>query len=413
MTDTVKTHATAPAPRVKIDKLTPEQEQLCNDVAAEWIAIGLSTAPANRPDAEAGVRLAYEMAGHKPPPPFICVKCETPYTLEEVQARFPLRALATVDLSARNEGITLHHVSTGGGDSQPVPCRNEACGGAPLYAGIQWALSPDAAVVLAAALAGGQPSSHLSGFVYGCHAAGWLSFYDAWGRLGIDVHELEGLIQVAKNACWWLPFDCLAIVCDRPERVQLDADHRLHDDKDAAVRFRDGYALHAIHGVTVPERVVTAPETITWQDIDAESNLEVRRVMLNIFGAERYIRDSGAQKVHQDSFGELYRKEVPGDEAVVMVRVVNATPENVPPGTWHWEKNGDRVTHDEVLRHIAWTYFHTGHAPAGYTWFCDVAAAPVYKEYWLRVPPTIETAHEAAAWTFKRTPATYFPTVQT
>jgi hypothetical protein len=359
--------------RKKIDKLTPEQELLANQVAEEWIAIGLSTEPANRPEAERGVRLAFELGGHPPPPPFVCVKCETGY-----------EAAGT--------------------------CTKD---GEPLYAGILWVDSPDAAVKLASKLAGGTPASHLSGFVYGQHAAGWLSFYDAWGRIGVDVHELEGLLTVARHCGWWLPFDCLTICCERPCRLQLDADRRLHDDKEPALAFRDGYALYADHGVVIPARLRTDPASITWQEIDAEPNLEVRRVMLNIYGAGRYIRESGAQKVAEDDYGELYRKDVPGDEPVVMVRVVNATPENVRPGTWHWEgPNGSRVTDDQVLRAIAWAYFLTGHPPDGYTWHAPVPA-PDYKEYWIRVPPVVTTAHEAVAWTFGKTPATYDPSIQT
>lgn len=33
-------------------------------------------------------------------------------------------------------------------------------------------------------------------------------------------------------------------------------------------------------------------------------------------------------------------------------------------------------------------------------------------EFWLRVPPTVATAHEAVAWTFQMPPAAYDPVVQ-
>ena len=36
-----------------------------------------------------------------------------------------------------------------------------------------------------------------------------------------------------------------------------------------------------------------------------------------------------------------------------------------------------------------------------------------FKDYWLRVPPTITTAHAAVAWSFSETPASYAPEVQT
>lgn len=36
-----------------------------------------------------------------------------------------------------------------------------------------------------------------------------------------------------------------------------------------------------------------------------------------------------------------------------------------------------------------------------------------YKDYFLRVPPTITTAHEAVAWTFGKTAETYAPAIET
>jgi hypothetical protein len=36
-----------------------------------------------------------------------------------------------------------------------------------------------------------------------------------------------------------------------------------------------------------------------------------------------------------------------------------------------------------------------------------------FKNYWLRVPPHIQTAHEAVAWTFGRDVRKYRPKVET
>ena len=50
-----------------IDTLTVEQEAMLAQVRDEWLAVGLSTEPANRPAAEEGVRQAYRRAGMEPP----------------------------------------------------------------------------------------------------------------------------------------------------------------------------------------------------------------------------------------------------------------------------------------------------------------------------------------------------------
>jgi len=113
--------------------------------------------------------------------------------------------------------------------------------------------------------------------------------------------------------------------------------------------------------VTIPERIILQPETIAAGEITAERNAEVRRVMLERYGQARYIRESGAQVVHRDDWGTLYRAELVDDEPLVMVNVLNATPE--PDGSYH--------------------------------------------DFFLRVPPTVRTALEAVAWTFDMKPQEY------
>jgi len=51
----------------RINALTAEQSALLPQVRDEWLAVGLSTQPADRPTAEAGVRAAYQAAKLTPP----------------------------------------------------------------------------------------------------------------------------------------------------------------------------------------------------------------------------------------------------------------------------------------------------------------------------------------------------------
>ena len=81
----------------------------------------------------------------------------------------------------------------------------------------------------------------------------------------------------------------------------------------------------------------------------------------------KFIVDCGAEKIHEDECGILYKKTLFNDEPIVMVKVLNSTPE--PDGS--------------------------------------------IKSYFLRVPPTIKTAREAVAWTFDMKPEEYRPRKQT
>jgi hypothetical protein len=209
---------------------------------------------------------------------------------------------------------------------------------------------------------------------WGQHEAYWIAFYlfcrDIVGiKYGDDrSRQLDMWRDIAQSCCWWWCHENYVVISERPTACRItEAEGRLHCEGGPALAFADGYALWRWHGVTVPEDVIAHPEQLTIARIDAENNAEVRRVMLERYGEARYLEDSGAKPIHSDKFGVLFRKEISVDEPLVMVRVVNSTAE-----------------------------------PDGH-----------FKVYWLRVPPTIETAQEAVAWSFGVEPKDYKPAIET
>jgi len=223
-------------------------------------------------------------------------------------------------------------------------------------------------------------STHLLHSLQGQHDAGWLFYYDYLARtLRLPaVLGLAGLIRVARSAGWWWPLPGLALLTERPERVERDAAGRLHSEMAPALRFRDGHAVYAWRGVLVSPRIALHAETITVPEILAERNVMVRHVLVERYGRERierqlgdragFLLDPDTEVRHQDEFGTLYRLARPGGgEPVAIVKVVNATPE--PDGT--------------------------------------------FKDYFLRVPPWVRTAREAVAWTFGVEASDYQPDIQT
>lgn len=178
---------------------------------------------------------------------------------------------------------------------------------------------------------------------------------------------------------WWWPHPTFVVACEPPVEVHEAAQRapgtqspfggRLHHEHGPAVRWADGWALWVLHGTRVPPEVVEAPASLTVERIATEVDVEVRRVMIERFGADRFMGETDATLVDDDpEWGRLWRCELSGDEPTVMVECVDATP-----------------------------------GPD------DVARA-----YWLRVPPDTRTARAALAWTFGMESADqYAPGVQT
>jgi hypothetical protein len=169
-----------------------------------------------------------------------------------------------------------------------------------------------------------------------------------------------------------LIFDRAFHVLERPLVMRLDSETRLHHEDGPALAYPDGSEVWALHGVVLPREVVLHPDRIGVADIEREPNAEVRRVLIELFGPERLLREGGAELVDEDATGKLWRWQPARPvgrrwEPVVMVEVVNATPE--PDGT--------------------------------------------FRTYYLRVPPDTESAREAVAWTFHLRTGQYQPTRQT
>ncbi|MFB4311821.1 DUF6745 domain-containing protein [Actinomadura sp. GTD37] len=200
--------------------------------------------------------------------------------------------------------------------------------------------------------------------VLGQHDAPWLALFEAVGRLD---GPLAGVAEVARSAGWWWPYERLVILSERPGELHRDEPGRLHRGDGPALAYPDGFALHAWRGMPIPPDFVSSLTGLTPDRISSEENAELRRVMLEIFGYDRYLAETGARPLHRDETGVLWCIDLPGDEPVVMVEVVNSTPE--PDGT--------------------------------------------HRIYYLRVPPGTRTARAGVAWTFGVDEADYHPEKQT
>lgn len=185
-----------------------------------------------------------------------------------------------------------------------------------------------------------------------------------------SVHRMAEVWRPLVDACeaglWmWFVLSDTVFAVPRPEVHVRNG--RLHRADGPALAWPGGTRRWFWNGVEVPRHVVEEPQRLTVRQVREERNVEVRRVMLERYGAERLLRDLEARPVHADDFGTLYRVDVPGDEPLALVRVVNATP----------EPDGSR------------------------------------KLYFLRVPPSMRTARQAVAWTFGLTEAQYLPRIET
>jgi len=206
--------------------------------------------------------------------------------------------------------------------------------------------------------------------LHGQHDAWKLGYFEFLSEvLGLPLRNktFEGLRELARHGGWALPYREVCFVSERPSLAKYDERHLPHVIDGPVVVYPDGWKVYALNGEFVPPKLVDAPETITPIDIECVQGTKTRRRLLEGYGHVRWIKSTSSQVISEDDAGILYRRDVPRDEPLVMVKVKNSTPE--PDGS--------------------------------------------FKSYFLRVPPTVQTAREAVAWTFGLSGHDYRPAAET
>ena len=140
--------------------------------------------------------------------------------------------------------------------------------------------------------------------------------------------------------------------------VLIDERNRFHSTEKPAIRWKNGHEFYYIHGVNVDEKIVKYPEKLTKKDWINQTNLEVRRIIQDRM--PNFVEKIGAKSINYAKGYELFEIDV------------NPDPEKIA----HYLKMKDTST-DRI--------------------------------YYLRVPPNINNAPDALAWSFNLSVEEYKP----
>jgi hypothetical protein len=349
----------------EIKDLTPQQFRALETHCREWRAVAVRSGRTDHERVEKSIRKLYTACGYYWPT-FVWHKspCEMLMSLDSSQGRFggvPLRDSLSQSLRLEREEVELRKrffpmhwgLSTlpfeRFRDQQPAL--------------IMESLSERIRRVMVQCLNEIEVGLELNSILY----------HDfCQRRLGVryESRRLERIrlwSEISQTGCWWAPYETTCFVSDRPTAICLDRRERLHNLSGPAMEFGDGWSLYAIHGSAVSERLIMKPDAVGLEDLPLDTDREVIHATIELLGHERFLKAANAKLMHEDSFGRLHRIRFFDMEPLLLVEVVNSTPE--PNGT--------------VKHHL------------------------------LRVPPAIETAHEGVAWSFGQRWKDYDPAIQT
>ena len=320
----------------RIEHMTPEQEAALPAFREGWRAVGLSTAPIHEASARSAVRSLYK-AGD-------CEEPKAVITLASPMACLIARAIC--------EKLLNEKLSNNQREVLERQLRDQL--GDQLWGQLWDQL-------------GGQLGDQLgdqlfqSSYFIGGQEAFWLAFYEYGEYLGAHFAprtkaHFDAYRTYALTAGWLYPYKSIAFVSDRPAEIHFDAQRRLHSATGMAVSFRDGWGLHAWHGLRVPARLIEAQE-FSAEAIEGENNAEFRRVLLEReyggrSGFELYAEQRKVKLIAEDELHGFPRRllevEING-ENIRIIEVVNGSLE--PDGArrkFHLSALRGNTPHDVV-----------------------------------------------------------------
>ena len=326
-------------------ELTDEHRALLPAWRDKWIANAMSTAPMTDKEREIcrdAARRLYQAANLPPPPRIVFVP--SPFVLRFASgfasAIWYLRK--SVDPSiAKTATYAATRAATYAATRAATYAATDAATGAATYAATRaatraatWyrlALSSISAVAKELLGAHQQFGLQCAQGAYqmwqgGNQWSAWesfLSFFREIAKLPIDYSKYDAWQQLALHSGPRIVHPEFCMISDRPRTLLVDEQNRPHCADGPFCKWSDGSALYSYHGVRVPWTIIEQPHLISAKAVLAEPNAEIRRVMIERMGIDRFAQDAGLKAAQEDDCGKLYRL----DDETTFVEVVNATPE--------------------------------------------------------------------------------------
>ena len=309
----------------KITTISPEQIARFGEWTQKWTEIGLSTEPADFDKATEAALRGYQFANLKRPMAILRMSSPFGATMGGALAWMMLRAIFGKEVWAQ------------------VGAQVRAQVGAQVRAQVWdqvWAQVRDQV--------GDQVWDQVRDQVWdqayrnsyhGAFWANWVAFVSFfrdvmnWNDPVLDRFEIEESLVRSCGWTWW--HENVLAISDRPQLISRDAQGRLHRANGMAIAYRDGWGFHAWHGLRVPAEILDRAE-FSADAIDAQSNAELRRVMLEReyngrTGFELYLKVRQARIVAEDELHGQPRRLIEVKVGTTPLRIIEVRNGSLEP----------------------------------------------------------------------------------
>lgn len=114
-----------------------------------------------------------------------------------------------------------------------------------------------------------------------------------------EPHNLVHLARFNDLVCGYRLGRTEAWLVQKPVHAKRDEQGLLHAEDGMCLRYRDGWGLYAWHGCRVPEKVILHPEHVTPEDWLQQKNEGVRRAIQERMGHRKFAAMAGGLRVEK------------------------------------------------------------------------------------------------------------------
>ena len=337
----------------RIESLTKEQKERMPEYRDKWMAIGLSTDPADRSTAEKGIKEVYSNAGIKSVPKIIW--CGSPLSSGITKSIvLNLKKLDVGDSVKDSVGDSVwdsvrasvrasvgdsvwasigdsvgdsvwDSVGASVGDSVKDSVGDSVWAsvwdsvGASVRASVWDSVGASVRASVrdsvwdsiwdsVGASVWDSVKDSVRDSIWGQHDANWLGFYDFFNnvlKLERQTEKLSGLWTVAQSAGWFIPYENICWISERHNVCKLEKG-KIHNEGGPAIQYPDGFSIWGLNGVRVSQEIAETPfNELDSRLILTEQNAEVRKEIVRKIGIERVCRDLNAECVDKEGEYEL------------------------------------------------------------------------------------------------------------
>src|SRR3990167_8894364 len=125
------------------------------------------------------------------------------------------------------------------------------------------------------------------------HDINWIGYYKYFEKYGLLPTDNNFKIfniwyDLACSCGWCYTFENMVFVCEKPLKLFLNQQDRLHMDGGMAIEYSDGYGLWILNGIRVPKYLAeTKSESLDIEFFKKETNVEVRAAFIRKYGIDR------------------------------------------------------------------------------------------------------------------------------